>query len=258
MVAADVLADVAVVPVEIFALGRFEVRVDGLSLTFERKAPRRPLALLKALVASGGRGVSETRIADALWPDADGDAAAAALATTLHRLRRLLRHAGAVTRQEGLLGLDPRCCRLDTWELERKLAEADAGSPAGGPERLRGVREALALYRGPLLPADTERPWSARLRDALHARVIRVAAEAGRACEAAGRWEDAVACYERALELEPGAEDLYRRLMRGYGRLGRRAEALILYARCRHALAAHVGVPPSPETEALHRTLRAG
>ncbi|HEX7125903.1 MAG TPA: bacterial transcriptional activator domain-containing protein [Thermodesulfobacteriota bacterium] len=160
-------------------------------------------------------------------------------------------------RRDGLIALDSRLCRVDAWALEAKLAEADAALLATpGVEGLHAVGEALALYRGRFLPAD-EHPTSIRLREALHARLVRVTAEAGRRHEAAGRWEDAVACYERALELEPGAEDLYRRLMRGYARLGRRAEALTLYARCRETLAALVGVLPSPETEALGRTLGA-
>ncbi len=55
---------------------------------FTGKAQRKPLALLQALVAFGGQRVREDRLSEALWPDADGDAAHQALSTTLHRLRR--------------------------------------------------------------------------------------------------------------------------------------------------------------------------
>jgi DNA-binding SARP family transcriptional activator len=36
-----------------------------------------------------------------------------------------------------------------------------------------------------------------------------------------------------------------------YQRLGRRAEALVLYQRCRATLAATLGMSPSPEIEAV-------
>ena len=77
--------------VQVFALGRFEIQVDGRPLRFGRKSPARPLMLLKYLVAHGTRELPEVQVADALWPDLEGDAALSALAVNLHRLRRLLR-----------------------------------------------------------------------------------------------------------------------------------------------------------------------
>ena len=77
-------------PLDIDTFGHFEVRVDGTALQFAGKSQKRPLSLLKTLIALGGQDVAEARLADALWPDAEGDAAQQALATTLHRLRGLI------------------------------------------------------------------------------------------------------------------------------------------------------------------------
>ena len=74
-------------PLEVRMLGRFEVLRDGQPLVFSRKAPKKTLALLKAMVALGGRAVSEHRLLDALWPGEEGDAAERALDSTLLRLR---------------------------------------------------------------------------------------------------------------------------------------------------------------------------
>ena len=62
----------------------------------------------------------------------------------------------------------------------------------------------------------------------------------------------------KGLEVDELAEESYRRLMTCHARLGRRAEALAVYTRCRDMLAAGLDVAPSAETEALHRTLRGG
>jgi DNA-binding SARP family transcriptional activator len=43
-----------------------------------------------------------------------------------------------------------------------------------------------------------------------------------------------------------------------YGRLGRKAEAVSVYKRCRKALSTHLGVDPSRGTEALYRSLATG
>jgi DNA-binding SARP family transcriptional activator len=52
------------------------------------------------------------------------------------------------------------------------------------------------------------------------------------------------------------AEELYQRLIAGYQRLGRRADAAVTYERCRRRLADVLGVAPSAETERLGRSLR--
>jgi LuxR family transcriptional regulator, maltose regulon positive regulatory protein len=62
-------------PVKIYTLGRFKVLKDDQPLQFAGKVQRKPLALLKAMIAFGGRHVREELLIDALWPDADGDAA---------------------------------------------------------------------------------------------------------------------------------------------------------------------------------------
>ncbi|MEW6683469.1 MAG: bacterial transcriptional activator domain-containing protein [Nitrospirota bacterium] len=52
-------------------------------------------------------------------------------------------------------------------------------------------------------------------------------------------------------------EPFYQRLMLGYETLGRRAEALATYRRCRETLHAQLQIPPSPTTETIHQQIRA-
>jgi LuxR family maltose regulon positive regulatory protein len=77
-------------PVRIFTLGRFEIRIDDVPLRFEGKTPRKPLGLLKAIVALGGSDVPLSRLVDLLWRDEEGDAGSKALGVALLRLRKLL------------------------------------------------------------------------------------------------------------------------------------------------------------------------
>ncbi|MGH6783039.1 MAG: hypothetical protein ACREBP_00250, partial [Sphingomicrobium sp.] len=88
-------------PVKVYTLGRFDLIVDGAPLRVADKGQKKPLELLMALVALGGRQVPQTRLADLLWPDAEGDAAYRALITTLQRLRRLLGEPRAITFHDG-------------------------------------------------------------------------------------------------------------------------------------------------------------
>ena len=100
-------------PVVVYTLGRFLVLIDGSPLVPRGKAPKKPLELLKAIIAFGGANVPAEKICDALWPEADGDRAHNNFKFALHRLRRLLGNDKAVVLRGGKVGLNPDCCWSD-------------------------------------------------------------------------------------------------------------------------------------------------
>jgi LuxR family transcriptional regulator, maltose regulon positive regulatory protein len=235
-------------PIKIFTLGRFEVLLDGEPVRFSRKVQRKPLALLKALIAFGGRTVREDRVLDALWPDSEGDGARVALASALHRLRGLLGREQAVLRQEGQLSLDARLCWVDVWAVDRLLGRAETATSPG-----EFARKAADLYQGAFLgDRDLELPQATALAHGLRRRLLRQIVRAGRQCEP-NEPQQAVDWYEDGLRVDACAEDVYRSLMNVHHRLGRSAEAEKVYRRCQTALAAHLGATPAPETRALLR-----
>lgn len=240
-------------PVKVYTLGRFSLLRDGKPVRFAGKAQKKPLELLRALVALGGRDVREDRLADALWPGADGDGAIRSLGITLHRLRKVCGDR-AIRRSEGRLTLDPRCCWVDAWALERQLAALERAAP----EALsRGAERLLDLYRGPFLGDDADHAWALSARERLRSKFLRALESVGMALGKAGDHEAAMRCFRRGLDVDPLAESFYRCLMRCCLALGRRAEAASAYERCRRMLGTHLGVPPSPETDALYRQARA-
>ena len=64
--------------------------------------------------------------------------------------------------------------------------------------------------------------------------------------------EYAVKYAKEAVALEPFRETSYQLLMRAHAAVGNRAEALRVYERCRSLLSEELGVPPSPQTEAVY------
>jgi DNA-binding SARP family transcriptional activator len=153
----------------IHAFGGLEILVDGQSLRFARRAPVRCLQLLGVLIAHGGRGVGSGSLADALWPDAEGDDAFACFTITLHRLRRMLTVPRAVVLSAGQVSLDRALCRVDVWEFEHALRQArDA----------KALRDALASYHGPFL-GDSDQCWAIAARQ----RLAQLAARAHRELE---------------------------------------------------------------------------
>jgi hypothetical protein len=145
-------------PIRIRTLGRFEIEIDGEPLGFGRKTPKRPLALLQCLIALGGCDVPEHRIADELWPDADGDEAHRRLTLTLHRLRQLLGEHDSIRLLGGKISLDTRRIWVDAFAFEAFLSGIPAPAAASS---------ALALYRGDFLATESEEPWMLPARDRL-------------------------------------------------------------------------------------------
>ena len=248
--------------VKVFTLGRFEFFKNSQPIEFSRKTQRKPLELLKALIAFGGRNVSENQLMEAIWPDAEADVAHQSLSTTLHRLRRLLGNEESLCRQGGKISLNPQLCWVDIWALENVLSRMEGGISKARLESTVWVEvknlldKAIKLYHGPFL-AGEEFSWNSNLDDRLRRRLLRGLGELGRHYEKESDWEMAIEYYEKAVEIDACAEEFYRRIMAAHRHLGRRAEALGVYERCRKALLATMKVPPSAETEAIQRSLRA-
>lgn len=241
-------------PLKLYTLGRFAVVLDDKLLP-RSPGHKKPLELLQALVALGGRAVDEDMLAETLWPDAEGDAAHQALKVNVHRLRKLLPN-GTIIWSEGKLSLDAHQTWVDFWAMERELGCLDQSTPADAPEQAARVDRVLRLYRGEFLIENTA-PWALAARERLRNKTLRVvtrAAETIRQRDPAA----AVPIYEKAIEIDPLREHLYQDLMRCHQQLRQSAEGLHIYRRCRDTLKRELSLAPAPATEALHQSLKTG
>jgi tetratricopeptide (TPR) repeat protein len=168
-------------PVKIRTLGGFSVEVDGQPLRYGRKTPKRLLSLLQCVIALGGRDVAEHKLADALWPAADGDEAYRRLTLTLHRLRQLLGDADAIRVIGGKVSLNPERVWVDALCLDH------------GRQHLCGTEFhdlVISLYRGEFLGDEAEEGWILPAREhyrSLHADALRALADGARVESAANR-----------------------------------------------------------------------
>ena len=234
-------------PVKVHTLGRFEVVIDGATLEFSGKAPRKPLALLKAIVAMGPNAVPVSALIDALWPDEEGDAARKSLDVTVARLRRLLGRPEAVIVSDEAVSLNPKLCWTDAQSFQVRVEAAQTTEQR---------RQACAVYGGTFLPGDLDVPWSAKRREGLRNRFIRLVEDLGLAAEDEHDWNEAIESYRRGLEADELAETFHQGLMRCYRALGRHAEGISTYRRLRHTLSVTLGIAPSEHSQALARALQ--
>ena len=240
--------------VRICVLGQVMIEVEGTALVFNNKAQRKPLALLKALIAKGPRGMSQSVLVEELWPDSDGDAGESALRMALHRLRKLFRRDDGVTISEGKLRLNERVCWVDAWSLDVLCGNIDAMKDE---ELTSQGDQLLALYKGSAFDGEAEQPWMLLARERWRGKFLHAVGLIGAAEERRSAWDRALLLYRRGIEIDPLSEDLYCRLMNCYLQQGMTAEAYSTYRRCKDVLSVTLGVRPSPRTEALRQRVAA-
>ncbi len=241
---------------KIYTLGQFELLKDDKPIRFSRKAQQKPLSMLKALIAFGGREVREDQISDTLWPEADGDVAHESFATTLHRLRKLIGHEKAIPLREGRLTLDDQYCWVDVWVFDHILEDAEAHWREGEIEGAVGlIEKATQIYKGHFLAQEIEQPWIISMSERLKSKFLGSVMRLGNYWQQVEQWEKAVECYQKGLEVDDLAEEFYQGLMTCYHHLGQQTKALSIYDRCKKVLSATLRINPSPKTEGIYQSL---
>ncbi len=231
-------------PVRIHTLGRFSLVVDGQPLgAAEHVQQKKPLKLLRVLIALGGREVGVADVIDQMWrapeplaetvlsppvtatqvparrrrrrqattvmPETDtiGDKRRGAFESSLLRLRRLLGQDDAVLLEGGLLRLNADRCWLDLWHCQRLLgqlrATIDHRLGTSETDFLILAMDLLCHYPGDFLAREATLPCVARRRDDLRQQVVEALADLADILCRAGRYDEAAKLFERATTIEP-------------------------------------------------------
>lgn len=235
-------------PLEIRLLGPLEVRCDGEPISDAAWGTEKAKGLLTYLLWKGRAGATREELSAALWPERPVEETANVFHVTLHRLRRTLEPELGKGRETRYIRHELRRYYFDTeaphWlDVAAFRALIEAGDP-------HALRQAVALYRGPLLEdMDWALPPEAEAdRRALEE--MYVTALRRLAPQAEG--SEAEFYLEKLLSIEPADEPAQRALVTGYLVRGRRDLARRQVARWQ-AILADSELEPSPEVKALWR-----
>lgn len=209
-------------------------------------ATRKALGLL-AYMAVERSGASRSQLADLLWPENTEEQARASLRQELSRLGQSLGKAIQKPNQQ-LLRLDPSYIQADLWDFWDAI-------------RTGQNLKALALYRGSFLQGLQLREtaafedWQEHIRREIQQQYLHGLSAQATAEEQQGNLAGALALRRQVIAADPLAEQPYLEAMRLSEKLGDRAGALRLYRNLEQTLAKELGLKPSPEAQALARSL---
>ncbi|MBS0445826.1 MAG: bacterial transcriptional activator domain-containing protein [Proteobacteria bacterium] len=233
------------------AFGRFEAVLGDTRLASgSGRTAQRPLDLLRALLAHGGSALPVVKAMQWLWPDAEAAAQRNAFDVVLLRLRRLLGDSGSALHLEGgRLSLDEGSVWSDVGALHALMQRIGSAHGASLETLQHWGRQLLELMRGPFL-AGEDADWAVAARERYRQRFVVTVAQLAAHIEPLAP-SAAIALYDRALDLEPLAESLTRRLMRLHAARGDHAEALRAWRSSCAMLAADSGLRPARESLTL-------
>ena len=257
---APALCAAPVAALRVQTLGGFAVWQGEAAIPPEAWTSHRAAALFKCLLGAPRHRLPREQASELLWPEAEPEAGATNLRTTIHRLRRVLDGPGAAVsylRSEGeLLVLAPAGDAepveewLDATTFARMARAALAGQDAAA------CRAALALYGGEYLPDDPYEAWAAEPREALRRQYLDLLLHLPHLSGAQGELEEAETCLRQVLAAEPGHEAAAGTLMSLLATAGRRRDALRVYQTLATSLE-ELDLAPDAEIQALRVQLLA-
>ena len=177
--------------------------------------------LLAYLALYPQRRHSRDELAERFWPDAEGAAGRNCLKQDLASLRRQMEGPGkaqsVLCADRNHLALNPEAFTSDVAAFEGRLAQS--AKTAEPDERLRLLAEAVALYKGELLPGY-DADWILPERERLANRYVGAVRHVVTLLEQAGKPLEAISYTHLALAADPLHEPAHADLLRLYALTG--------------------------------------
>jgi DNA-binding SARP family transcriptional activator len=236
--------------VQVRLLGPFQITTQTGEIRSGLRASAREL-LAYYLVHPDGASLEQA--VDAMWPDTQLGRERERFWTALGNLRTVLRKATgaaqlkAIQRDGDRYRVDPGVFAVDLWRFQQALAAARRAQL--DPAVATALAEAGEAYGGVLLDGAPY-AWVEVPREDSRRRAVDAMAHLAELRQTTGDLEGALGALEQAVDADPVAEELYRRLMRLQAELGRPDAVKRTYRLLARRLA-DLDADPDPETEQL-------
>jgi DNA-binding SARP family transcriptional activator/DNA-binding NarL/FixJ family response regulator len=247
-------------PLEVFFLGKFRVIFDGQPI--ERWPNRKGRAIFSYLAYNHKKRVYRDILMDTFWPKSSPDSARNSLNVAIHSIRHIFQNIDPdreiIIYNDECYFLNPEIGLtldveefLNSWRRARNIANSRGLEAAIGEFEL-----AAAIYKGDFMEEDLYDNWMIVERDNLMEIYLEILDKISRLYSLNGKPEIAIDLGELILEKDNCRENVHRRIMQCYYRIGKRDKALKQYHKCVKILKSELEVEPTNETRRLYAKLK--
>jgi len=241
-------------------LGGFSIERSGNHLDDHSNRMRKVWLLLAYLIYTRNESSDREKFLELAWEGGGDDSndPNGRLKAMFYRARTMLNSLGdgtgheLIVRRSGSYAWNTDVpLWLDVEEFERLCA---AGAEAKDDQaRLELWLQALELYRGDFLPKLAMEHWVTPISAYYHRMYLDTVRQTASILQEQEKFQEAAACCEKALKIEPYNEPICQHLMQCRIALGDRAGAVRAYEEMSELLFSAFGVMPSEESARLFR-----
>ncbi len=230
--------------IHINTFGELKIDIGGRKIYDRKWRGGATKTLLKAIVALGGKKISNETIFDLIWPDADGVSASQNLKVAIHRLKKVCVPEGSeplswLVVKHKSVSLSGTLCYVDSIYFENSLSAV----MKNGADINRLV-ELLSLYTDDFLVNDTSETWIIRRRELLQNKFTRAVIFLSDLAMKEGDYKIAIPYLEKAIDKNPVHEESYERLMALHIGAGYHSKALIVFKQAEAILKCELDAQP--------------
>ncbi len=248
---------------QIFLLGRFCVKIDGVDLPEELWTRRKAKNLLKLLALQPHYQLHKEQVIDCLWPEiVDRSTAHSNLYRILYILRHTLEPHGLakptaahyIRLKDEVLQLGPpQEIWVDLTSFESLATRANCD-----PDPRPLLEHAVHLYQGDLLHDDLYCEWALPQRERLRRSYSEVLLKLVAIYRQSKNYSQAIVTLQRSLAQDNLDEAVHQELMECYARAGLPRQALKQYRLCAQVLQAELELEPALKTTELFQQIQSG
>lgn len=234
--------------------GKFEVTFRNQPIKVQGAKAK---SILAYLIFHHHRSIHKDALMAKFWPDSAPSSARNNLNVHMHNIRKALQ---AVDQGRDCIILKNECYSFcESLRIETDVDHFMRHWHEGNEEEQSRLEEAafyayhkaFAFYRGSFLEEMPYDEWTDMEREKLREIYLIMLDRLSQFCFESGRFEAAINLGKKILELDSCMENIHRRIIRSYHKLGRRDQAIRQYKKCIKALDEELGVPPSEMTTQL-------
>jgi len=249
---------------EVYCLG--SLKVYSADRQVQHWPGKRARAVFEYLIARPKIPVARDVLEESIWPNQNPHSAAQNLRAAVHDLRQVLgRLFGdeafpSVLFTQGSYLLNPEMeLGIDATEFERHCDEARHLEKKGQEDAaLQAYLQAEALYHGDYLEEELYEEWAISRREALKNEYLFVLSKLADYVMKRKDYEGCVSYCQKILTKDACREDVYRRLMCCYSRMGQRNRAIQWYRTCRQTIKAELHTSLDQKSIDLYQRLTSG